>query len=278
MASLRAPVETYMRKLQDDIIAAFGEQETSGAAFTRAPWSKPPGGALQGGGVMATMSAGPEGVFEKVGVNFSCVHGTFSEAFRKEIPGGADAGGAFWACGVSVVAHMANPFAPSVHFNVRRIETAHGWFGGGADLTPTIPFEEDNSHFHSILEKTCESHRPGSHKEYKDWCDRYFFLPHRGEARGVGGIFFDNLATPDPQADFRFVQAVGAAFLEAFIPLVAKRKRTPFTGADRERQLVKRGRYAEFNLLYDRGTRFGLMTGGNPEAILMSLPPLAKWP
>jgi coproporphyrinogen III oxidase len=164
-----------------------------------------------------------------------------------------------------------------VHFNVRRIETARGWFGGGTDLTPTIPFEEDNTHFHSVLEKLCEQNRPGSHREYKEWCDRYFFLPHRGEARGAGGIFFDNLDSGDAEADFRFVQDVGRGFLHAYIPLVARRKATPFTDADKQKQLVKRGRYAEFNLLYDRGTRFGLMTGGNPEAILMSLPPTAKW-
>lgn len=273
----RPDVEAFMRTLQTRIIAAFEAQEDSGATFTLAPWSKPAGEAMQGGGIMATMKAvGPQAVFEKVGVNFSCVHGTFSPQFAKEIPGAAESGGQFWACGVSLVAHMANPHTPSVHMNLRRIETSKGWFGGGADLTPAIPYAEDTEHFHAELAKACHIHNPASHARFKTWCDDYFHLPHRGEARGVGGIFFDYLEE-DPAHTFTFVQAVADAFLAAFVPLVERRKHTPFTANDKHRQNLKRGRYAEFNLLYDRGTRFGLQTGGNVDAILMSLPPTAVW-
>ncbi|MFZ2587623.1 MAG: oxygen-dependent coproporphyrinogen oxidase [Alphaproteobacteria bacterium] len=277
--SLKPHVETFMRSLQTRIITAFEGQETSGATFTRTPWSKQPHEAMQGGGITALMRAGtgPNAVFEKVGVNFSCVHGTFPPHFAKEIPGALESNGHFWACGVSLVAHMANPKCPSVHMNVRRIETSKGWFGGGADLTPTLVFPEDTAHFHTELAKPCESNRPGSYAEYKTWCDEYFFIPHRNEARGVGGIFFDYLDSGNPEADFTFVQNVGQAFLDAFVPLVAKRKAEPFTEADKHAQKLKRGRYAEFNLMYDRGTRFGLQSGGNVEAILMSLPPEAAW-
>lgn len=273
----RSDVETFMRRLQSRITTAFEAQEDSGATFTRTPWSKPAGEAMQGGGIMATMkAAGPRAVFEKVGVNFSCVHGTFSSKFAAEIPGAAESGGQFWACGVSLVAHMANPHAPSVHMNLRRIETGKAWFGGGADLTPAIPYAEDTDHFHAELAKPCHTYEPNSHARFKSWCDEYFFLPHRNEARGVGGIFFDYLED-NPAHTFAFVQDVGEAFLAAFIPLVERRKHTPFTAGHKHAQNIKRGRYAEFNLLYDRGTRFGLQTGGNTEAILMSLPPTAVW-
>ncbi|HEX2859719.1 MAG TPA: oxygen-dependent coproporphyrinogen oxidase [Alphaproteobacteria bacterium] len=270
---LAARAEAFFRRLQEDIIKRF-EQLEGGATFTRKPWQKPAGESLQGGGVMATMHGK---VFEKVGVNFSCVGGRFSEKFANEIPGATDSGGQFWASGVSLVAHMANPRCPSVHFNVRRIETGKSWFGGGADLTPTFEYAEDTAHFHNTLKAACDGYREGAYAEYKKWCDEYFFIPHRNEARGVGGIFFDYVNT-DPEADFAFVQAVGAAFLQAFTPLVEKRRNEAFSEADKEAQLIKRGRYAEFNLLYDRGTRFGLQTGGNVEAILMSLPPMARWP
>jgi coproporphyrinogen III oxidase len=270
-----------MRGLQTRIIEAFEAQEaptTNGSTFTQTPWSKTPEDMLQGGGVMSLMRAtGPQAVFEKVGVNFSCVHGTFPEHFRKEIPGAIESEGKFWACGVSLVAHMANPKCPSVHMNVRRIETSKGWFGGGTDLTPTLPFTEDTEHFHTILATTCENNRAGSYAEYKKWCDEYFFIPHRNEARGVGGIFFDYLDSGNVEGDFKFIHNVGQAFLDAFVPLVERRKAEPFTPADKHAQKLKRGRYAEFNLLYDRGTRFGLQTGGNVDAILMSLPPEAAW-
>ena len=276
--SFRAPVETFMRDLQTRILKAFEAEETSGATFTRTPWEKGAGDMLQGGGIMALMRAtGPKAVFEKVGVNFSCVHGTFAPQFAKEIPGATESNGQFWACGISLVAHMANPKCPSVHMNVRRIETGKSWFGGGADLTPTIPYTEDTNHFHTELAKPCDKYRQGSYAEYKKWCDEYFFIPHRNEARGVGGIFFDYLNSGNTEADFHFIQNVGQAFLDAFVPLVAKRKAEGFTEADKHAQKLKRGRYAEFNLMYDRGTRFGLQTGGNTDAILMSLPPEAAW-
>jgi coproporphyrinogen III oxidase len=275
-------ISNIFKVLQARIIAAFEAEEVSHskATFTLTPWEKTPGDKLQGGGIMALMRGGPDGVFEKVGVNFSNVHGVFDPAFAKEIPGALENGGAFKATGVSLVAHMANPFCPSVHMNVRRIETSKGWFGGGADLTPTFEFAEDTAHFHDTLKAACDTLSPTAYAEYKKWCDTYFMLPHRGEARGVGGIFFDYLETPSPatlEQNFAFVQAVGQAFIDGFVPLVARRKATPFTADDKHQQNLKRGRYAEFNLLYDRGTRFGLQTGGNTEAILMSLPPSAAW-
>ncbi|MCP5404866.1 MAG: oxygen-dependent coproporphyrinogen oxidase [Pseudomonadaceae bacterium] len=273
----RPVVETFMRTLQNRVITAFEAQEDSGTTFTRTPWQKEANAPMQGGGITATMKAtGSKAVFEKVGVNFSCVHGQFAPQFAKEIPGAAESDGAFWACGVSLVAHMANPHVPGVHMNVRRIETSKGWFGGGADLTPAIPYDDDTAHFHAALAKPCHAHGPHSHARFKQWCDEYFFLPHRGEARGVGGIFFDYLED-DFDHGFALVQGVGEAFLEAFVPLVERRKHTPYTAEHKHAQNLKRGRYAEFNLLYDRGTRFGLQTGGNTEAILMSLPPTAIW-
>ncbi len=270
----RPQVEAFMRDLQNRIVAAFENCETTGATFTQTPWAKKPGDLMQGGGVMALMKGD---VFEKVGVNFSCVHGQFPDTFKREIPGADDSGGQFWACGVSLVAHMKNPKCPSVHMNVRRIETGKSWFGGGADLTPTFEYPDDTAHFHNTLKAACETYRPGSYAEYKKWCDDYFFIPHRNEMRGVGGIFFDYLDSSTLSNDFLFVQSVGQAFIDAFIPLVEKRKHEAYTPADKHKQLIKRGRYAEFNLLYDRGTRFGLQTGGNTEAILMSLPPEAVW-
>lgn len=274
MTELRPQVETFMRWLQAEVIGQFEAEEPDGDTFTRTPWSKPEGGQLQGGGTMALMRGK---VFEKVGVNFSCVHGTFSEQFRKEIPGGQESDGAFWACGVSLVAHPASPLVPAVHLNVRRIETSKGWFGGGADMTPAIPFQEDINHFHSIFGIICNTYREGAHEEYRKWCDEYFYLPHRHEPRGIGGIFFDYLNSGDTEADWAFVQKVGNSLKDAYFPLVQKRKHLPFTPEHKQAQLIKRGRYAEFNLLYDRGTRFGLQTGGNTDAILMSLPPEASW-
>jgi coproporphyrinogen III oxidase len=270
---LALQAEAYFRDLQRRIMDAFIALESNGN-FIQKPWQKPSGEAMQGGGMMSLMHGE---VFEKVGVNFSCVNGCFSEHFAKVIPGGAEAGGRFWASGVSVVAHMKNPRCPSVHFNVRRIETGKSWFGGGADLTPTFEFQEDTQHFHDSLKAACDGYRAGAYAEYKKWCDEYFFIPHRGEARGVGGVFFDYVDSGDAAKDFAFVQAVAQAFLDGFCPLVERRKGEAYSEADKDRQLTKRGRYAEFNLLYDRGTKFGLQTGGNAEAILMSLPPLAKW-
>lgn len=272
MSPLQAPAETYFRQLQNDIIAAFQAADAS-SQFTITPWEKQPGEMLQGGGITALIRGD---VFEKMGVNFSCVHGTFPEAFRKEIPGAIESEGRFWASGVSLVCHPANPHVPGVHMNVRHIVTSKAWFGGGADLTPALLYEADTQHFHDVLKGACDTYRTDAYTEFREWCDNYFFIPHRKEARGVGGIFFDYLED-EPANTFAFTQNVGHSFLRAYLPLVESRKNTPFTEEQRHTQLLKRGRYAEFNLMYDRGTRFGLQSGGNIDAILMSLPPQAAW-
>jgi coproporphyrinogen III oxidase len=216
-------------------------------------------------------------VFEKIGVNVSVVSGELSPQFRGDVPGAAD-DPRFWAAGISVVGHPASPLVPAAHMNTRHIVTTKAWFGGGADLTPIYPDEAGADQFHAALAAECNAYDPGCHPRFKAWCDEYFFLKHRNEPRGAGGIFFDYLNSGDWQRDFSFVRAVGAAFLAVYPAIVRARMRLPWTEAQRRYQLVRRGRYVEFNLIYDRGTRFGLETGGNPEAILMSLPPLAAWP
>jgi len=274
----KARAALWFAALRDRLCAAFeaieddhrGPDSALPGRFAHTPWSREGGG----GGDMAVMRGR---VFEKVGVNVSTVWGEFSEAFRAQIPGTAD-DPRFWASGISLVAHMRSPLVPAAHLNTRHIRTTKAWFGGGADLNPSHPFDDDTAEFHAAMKTACDGYNPRCHAEYKRWADDYFFIPHRGQARGVGGIFFDDLDSGDWERDFAFVQAVGKAFLEVFPRLVRRRMGLAWTEADRARQLEHRGRYAEFNLVYDRGTKFGLMTGGNPEAVLMSLPPVATWP
>jgi len=263
----------YFQDLQSRICAAFEAFEPE-ARFERRAWTRQPGERLQGSGLTCLMRGA---VFEKVGVNFSNVRGEFQPQHRAHIAGAQESQGRFIATGISLVAHMANPFVPAVHMNVRRLATSQAWFGGGSDLTPTFPFDEDTADFHAALKGACDGYRPDAYREYKEWCDRYFYLPHRKEPRGVGGIFFDDLRSADTAADFAFVQAVGEAFLAVYPRLVERRLHTPFSDADREKLLLKRGRYVEFNLVYDRGTKFGFQTDADPEAYLMSLPPIVRW-
>lgn len=265
----------------EDSLATGPHQDMAPGRFTRTAWERPavnddPTSGPGGGGVMATMRGR---VFEKVGVNVSTVNGQFSDQFRGQIPG-TDKDASFWASGVSLVAHMRNPHVPAVHMNTRHIVTGEAWFGGGADLTPMFPenHADDAGVFHAALKDACDQSDPSYYPRFKDWCDDYFYLPHRDEPRGMGGIFYDRLDTNDWDADFAFTKAVGEAFLDVYPRIVRSRMDQPWSDADREGQLVKRGRYVEFNLLHDRGTKFGLMTGGNTEAILMSMPPEAKWP
>lgn len=276
---LKTRASAWFETLRDRICAAFEALEDAHAGsfsdrpagrFERKAWQRPGGG----GGVMSVMKGR---VFEKVGVNISTVEGTFSPEFAKNIPGTAE-DGRFWASGISLVAHPCSPLVPAAHMNTRRIETTKGWFGGGGDLTPTFPIETDTADFHGAFKAACDRFDADYYPRFKAWCDEYFYLPHRGEARGVGGIFYDQLASGDVETDFAFTRAVGEAFLEIYPKLVARHMDEPWTAEQREAQLVKRGRYVEFNLLYDRGTTFGLKTGGNTEAILMSLPPEVKWP
>jgi coproporphyrinogen III oxidase len=303
--------QTWFRDLRDQICATFESIERemgSEAVFKRTQWDRPEGG----GGEMSLMKGH---VFEKVGVNISTVHGTFSEQFRKEIPGATENPN-FWATGISLVAHMASPLVPAAHFNTRMITVGEGarlWFGGGGDLNPMVENPVDTADFHGAFQQACDATNAAFYEHFKAWCDEYFYIPHRGEARGVGGIFYDYLglnslgSTPmhfepnqfgkgglnkeatargmeiaaaaqlDWQGAFAFTQEVGRTFAAIYPTLIRRHMREAWSEAQREHQLLKRGRYAEYNLLYDRGTRFGLMTGGNTEAILMSLPPVAKW-
>jgi len=267
---------TWFESLRDRICAEFESIEReaqSDAGFGYTAWERlDPDGSPGGGGVRGVMKGK---VFEKVGVNVSTVGGSFSPEFAKTIHGAAE-DPSFFATGISLVAHMANPHVPAVHMNMRFLVTTKRWFGGGADLNPPIPYEEDTADFHARLRAACAGHDPTYYPRFSKWAEDYFFIPHRGVHRGVGGIFYDHLEDFFEQ-NFSFTRDVGEAFLDVYPRLVRRRMNMPFDAADKARQLEWRGRYAEFNLIYDRGTLFGLKTGGNVDAILMSLPPVATW-
>jgi coproporphyrinogen III oxidase len=323
MTNLHKQSEQYFQKLQDIIIAAFEDIEQQFtpplqpdqkmACFRKKSWVRDlvseenqdknknkshdgggdvvttdhdePGIKSSGGGTMAIMEGR---VFEKVGVNFSSVQGKFSKTMQKSVKG-ADQDPSFKATGISLVAHFTSPHIPAIHMNLRHIATTKDWFGGGIDMTPVFENQADTNQFHHDLKTICDRHDPKYYPEFKAWCDRYFYLPHRQEARGIGGIFFDHLGGDIPEGsqnpehiqqkakDFMFVQDVGDHFLSLILPLIKRDAMIPWNEEQRQQQLLKRGRYVEFNLLYDRGTQFGLKTGGNVEAILMSMPPLASW-
>ncbi len=276
----QSQAQTWFADLRNAICAEFEAIEAefgSEARFEYLPWDrKNPDGSPGGGGVRGVINGK---IFEKAGVNISTVDGTFSEEFAKSIHGAGD-NPHFFATGISLVAHMANPHVPAVHMNTRFLCTTKRWFGGGADLNPPIPYEDDTDDFHARMKKACDAHDPSYHAKYKKWADDYFYIPHRQVHRGVGGIFYDHLeleSDTDFDQYFAFTQDVGRAFLDIFPTIVRRRMGLPWTEDEREQQLIWRGRYAEFNLVYDRGTTFGLKTGGNVDAILMSLPPEAKW-
>ena len=262
----------WFKTLQDSICHSISELEKNKIKFKSKTWKRNQN-KDQGGGEYRILNDGR--IFDKVGVNFSKVYGKFPKHFQKQIPG-AEKNPNFWASGISVVMHMKNPLIPAMHFNTRYICTSLDWFGGGMDVTPSKKDENEKKEFHKILKKMCNRHNKKYYPKYKKWCDEYFYLPHRKEARGIGGIFFDYKKN-DFEKDFKFVREVGTTFELIFKKIIKKKLKKKWTLKDKEMQYIKRGRYTEFNLLYDRGTKFGLQTGGNVEGILMSLPPIAKW-